>query len=719
MNWIVALILGLIIGWLIEFLIDYWFWQKRKCVDVHAENTRLKAELNNSTGGNVDVDGLRADLDGANVRIGDLGAENIRLQGEIDGLNAQLAAAPDVDVNAGSLNLEGNKKWALFAGAGGALGGLAMLFNNDADEADISAKLGEIDAELAAKADLEAENAKLKADLDVVRELNSDLKADLKAEMDTKVDAPSVDVDGMRAEFDAENARLRAEIDGLNAQLAATPDVAVDASSGLNVEGNNKWALFAGAGGALGGLAMLFSDDADEADISAKLSEIDAELAAKADLEAANADLTAKLAAAGSVDNSGLETENAELRARLAGIPAFKMVKGRDDLKLINGIGPAFERRLNAAGYINFADVCAADADALYAAVEAKEWQDIDTKEWIAQACSMKSVGDVMILEDNTVVGREGDELRAQYNTSLSEISSLKAQLAAKPKPENKGMRKLKKQVTELSEEVTLLRASGGGFGTGGRWLVGRDRLQDINGIGEAYETRLYNNGITTFYEVAAASADDLATVAGKGDKDAPADTASWISQANTIIGGSATGRNRLQDISGIGPVYEERLYANGVCFYHEIANMDADALAAAASDGDDVVTADTTEWIRQANAIVGNTFLSGTKGAVGAGGYALGYALSGGAFTGDPDNLTKIEGIGPKINELMNGGGIYTFAQLAAASVDRLKEILDGGGSRFQMHDPTTWPQQAAFARDGKWDELQAWQDALDGGRA
>ncbi len=701
MNWIVALILGLIIGWLIELLIDYWFWQRRKCVDVHDENLRLKAELDGRGGDvNVDVDGLRADLDGANVRIGDLGAENIELKAEVDRLNAELAAAPDVsvdvDADRGGFGwLEGNNKWALFAGAGGALGGLAALFSGDADEAEISAKLGEIDAELAAKADLEAENAKLKADLDVVRDLNSDLKADLKAEMDAKGD---VDAGSLQAEWDAERARLNAEIDGLHGQLAAAKDVEVnvEADGGMNLEGNKKWALFAGAGGALGGLAMLFNDDADEADISAKLTEIDAELAAKASLEA----------------------ENADLRARVGGMPAYKMVKGRDDLKLINGIGPAFERRLNAAGYINFADVCAADPDALYAAVEAKEWQDIDTKDWISQACAMQSAGEVMILEDGTVVGREGDELRAQYNTSLSEISSLKAQLAAKPKPENKGMRKLKKQVTELTDEVTLLRASGGGFGSSGRWLIGRDRLQDINGIGETYETRLYNNGITSFYEVAHASAEDLAAVAGKGDKDAPADTASWITQASAIIGGGAMGRNRLQDIGGIGPVYEERLYENGVCFYHEIANMDADALAAAASDGDDVVTADTSDWIRQANAIVGNTFLSGSKGAVGAGGYALGYLMSN-VFTGDPDDLTKIEGIGPKINELMNNGNIYTFAHLAAASVERLKEILDAGGSRFQMHDPTTWPEQAAMARDGKWDELKAWQDALDGGRA
>ncbi len=82
------------------------------------------------------------------------------------------------------------------------------------------------------------------------------------------------------------------------------------------------------------------------------------------------------------------------------------------------------------------------------------------------------------------------------------------------------------------------------------------------------------------------------------------------------------------------------------------------------------------------------------------------------------PDDLKKIEGIGPKISELLQAGGVRTFAELAAADVSRLKEILTEAGSRYQMHDPTTWPQQAALAAEGKWDELNELQDRLDGGK-
>lgn len=82
------------------------------------------------------------------------------------------------------------------------------------------------------------------------------------------------------------------------------------------------------------------------------------------------------------------------------------------------------------------------------------------------------------------------------------------------------------------------------------------------------------------------------------------------------------------------------------------------------------------------------------------------------------PDDLKIVEGIGPKIEELLNKEGILTFAQLATTAPERLKEILHAAGPRFQMHDPATWPEQSALARDGKWDELKKWQDELNKGR-
>lgn len=82
------------------------------------------------------------------------------------------------------------------------------------------------------------------------------------------------------------------------------------------------------------------------------------------------------------------------------------------------------------------------------------------------------------------------------------------------------------------------------------------------------------------------------------------------------------------------------------------------------------------------------------------------------------PDDLKIIEGIGPKIAELLINAGIKTWKALSEASVDRLKEILDAAGPSFQIHDPGTWPQQAGLAANGQWDDLKKLQDELDGGK-
>lgn len=83
-----------------------------------------------------------------------------------------------------------------------------------------------------------------------------------------------------------------------------------------------------------------------------------------------------------------------------------------------------------------------------------------------------------------------------------------------------------------------------------------------------------------------------------------------------------------------------------------------------------------------------------------------------------DADDLKVIEGIGPKIEELLNGIGIYTFTDLAETDKSTLQKMLDNAGPRFKMHNPGTWAKQAELANDGKWDELQEYQDFLDGGK-
>ncbi|MCL6267261.1 30S ribosomal protein S2 [Flagellimonas myxillae] len=80
-------------------------------------------------------------------------------------------------------------------------------------------------------------------------------------------------------------------------------------------------------------------------------------------------------------------------------------------------------------------------------------------------------------------------------------------------------------------------------------------------------------------------------------------------------------------------------------------------------------------------------------------------------------DDLTKIEGAGPKAAEALVNSGIDTFAKLAKADPEKIKEILTEASSRMAHLDPTSWPKQAQLAADGKWDELKEWQDNAKGG--
>jgi predicted flap endonuclease-1-like 5' DNA nuclease len=80
------------------------------------------------------------------------------------------------------------------------------------------------------------------------------------------------------------------------------------------------------------------------------------------------------------------------------------------------------------------------------------------------------------------------------------------------------------------------------------------------------------------------------------------------------------------------------------------------------------------------------------------------------------PDDLQRIAGIGPKISSVLQETGIHTFAQLAITDARELKQILQEAGVRAA--DPTTWPEQAALAAEGRWEALKALQGELVGGR-
>ncbi len=81
-------------------------------------------------------------------------------------------------------------------------------------------------------------------------------------------------------------------------------------------------------------------------------------------------------------------------------------------------------------------------------------------------------------------------------------------------------------------------------------------------------------------------------------------------------------------------------------------------------------------------------------------------------------DDLKIVEGIGPKIEGLFHNFDIKTWETLSEATVDKCQEVLNSGGKRYRIHDPSSWPMQGKMAYEGKWKELVKWQDEHKAGK-
>ena len=79
-------------------------------------------------------------------------------------------------------------------------------------------------------------------------------------------------------------------------------------------------------------------------------------------------------------------------------------------------------------------------------------------------------------------------------------------------------------------------------------------------------------------------------------------------------------------------------------------------------------------------------------------------------------DDLTTLEGIGPKVAKLLNGIGIASFEELSNADPGKLRKTLDAAGYKYM--EPAGWIDQARLAAKGDAAGLKRLQDSLKGGR-
>jgi len=170
--------------------------------------------------------------------------------------------------------------------------------------------------------------------------------------------------------------------------------------------------------------------------------------------------------------------------------------------------------------------------------------------------------------------------------------------------------------------------------------------------------------------------------------------------------------KDDLTKIEGVGPAIGELLNAGGITSFTQLASTSPDQIQSILNAGG-LSSHEPGTWPAQAQMAADGKW-DELK--------VWQDELDGGKPVAAPaanDDLTKVEGIGPKLAEILNASGINSFRTLAGTTPVQLRAVLDMAEGNFAAHDPSTWPQQAQMAADGKWDELQKWQDELDGGRA
>ncbi len=73
-----------------------------------------------------------------------------------------------------------------------------------------------------------------------------------------------------------------------------------------------------------------------------------------------------------------------------------------------------------------------------------------------------------------------------------------------------------------------------------------------------------------------------------------------------------------------------------------------------------------------------------------------------------EPDDLTKISGIGPKASAVLVAAGIDSYAQLAGTSEPELRQVFSDAHTAVPRNIGT-WAMQASFAEHGDWAGLKA----------
>jgi predicted flap endonuclease-1-like 5' DNA nuclease len=382
-----------------------------------------------------------------------------------------------------------------------------------------------------------------------------------------------------------------------------------------------------------------------------------------------------------------------------AGIIDLGETRQVDDFTQIPGIGPAYAAHLADAGIITYADLAAADPAELAKAVNVRPWQQVDTTSWTVVAADLaRRPAKVKIGDDLQRIEGIGPayatRLRAANITTFGQLADSDEEMLAviigAP-----AWRKL-----AYGDWITQARLAAAGDDAALEALQERlnrrkaNKLALIAGLGPQSIQVLEDAGIHTYADLAAADPDSLKEIFAKAGARG-GNYASWIEEAELRAAGKRVPRKAtrtralpsgavqqrscpqdLEEITGIGRIYEQRLYDVGVGTYWEVGVLPDAELTEILNvqDFQDVDLAEikaSAQHLAAATETVGHTW-DGTE----------------------PDDFEAIAGIGPVMERRLYAAGICTYAALAAATVETLENAVHA--PNFQHPDYQAWIAQA-----------------------
>ena len=274
-----------------------------------------------------------------------------------------------------------------------------------------------------------------------------------------------------------------------------------------------------------------------------------------------------------------------------------------DDLQALEGIGPAYARRLNDRGITTFAQLAETDEATLADIISAPAWRRINYASWTDQA-RLAAAGDEAGLRElqANLYRREGDNLSLIRGVGQRSAAGLRAA----------GLDTFAALAAASPEQVeAAVKSAGGRGGDYAAWIAeagqraaGRrvarptrrakaayvvpcpQDLSAVPGIGTVFEQRLYTAGIGSYWELAELPAEEIERILGArpgGVNIATIKTAAMqLAATSNSIGRAWDGTppDDFEEVGGIGEIYERRLYEAGICTFAALAATSPERLA-------------------------------------------------------------------------------------------------------------------------------------------